>query len=209
MGVDAIMRVETSETFSDEQLCRWAWALAGAFYREPFCCDKGCLTRVGAGEIEVNLASRYYGEGYERGPITEHCAIAEWLEANIPGARVYYGDDCSDQIGPFGVAERRRLLAHFHRHGHFPYVGAFSFCPPHNAPVCPACQEPLLESGGGGDQTFWFCYGCSRKAITYPSGVHFYSEGDVFEISRQLRQQRTAATTQQQQRPPSGDPTER
>ncbi len=115
-----------------------------------------------AGEtfLEVSLMGRYYGLGYERGQLHDYIAVAEWLEYRIPEAAVWYGGDSSGICAePFNKAYRGALMAHFARHGHKPYRGAFG--DRGNGPVCGFCGPRMSSSGGGQGQTFFYCAGCS------------------------------------------------
>ena len=71
---------------------------------------------------EANLCQPYYGPGYERGDLPLFVRCAEWLESAVPGAKVWYGNDCTDEsIRPFGPVERAQLLEYYNRVGHEPY----------------------------------------------------------------------------------------
>jgi hypothetical protein len=76
--------------------------------------------------IDVHVCRDYYGVGYERGDLEWYIRLAEWLERNVVGCEVWYGNDCSDEsIKPFGPDERAALLAYFRRVGHEPYDSRF------------------------------------------------------------------------------------
>lgn len=65
--------------------------------------------------LKTSLSGRYYGPGYERGNILIYCAIAEWIEQNIPNATVFYGGDSSGVLAePFDEAARKELKAHLY-----------------------------------------------------------------------------------------------
>ena len=69
--------------------------------------------------LEVNLWTRYYGVGYERGDLMTICAVAEWCELNIPNCEVWYGGDSSGVLAaPFPEFERTKLKKHsYSQHG--------------------------------------------------------------------------------------------
>jgi hypothetical protein len=72
--------------------------------------------------FDVGVIHDYYGEGYERGDAEWFIRLAEWLERNIPGCEIWYGNDSSDEsIKPFGIAERAAFLEYFRQVGHEPY----------------------------------------------------------------------------------------
>jgi hypothetical protein len=63
--------------------------------------------------IEVNLWRAYFSPEYPRGDIGTIVRCAEWLEARLPGCRMWYGHDVDDDnIAPFPPERRRTLLAH-------------------------------------------------------------------------------------------------
>ncbi len=84
--------------------------------------DPSFLPDPAAHWYDANLFNDYYGPGYERGNLPQIVRCAEWLEAAVPGGRVWYGNDCSDEsIQPFGPPERAEAMAYYDRVGHEPY----------------------------------------------------------------------------------------
>ncbi|MEH6414078.1 hypothetical protein [Pseudomonas sp. CGJS7] len=68
--------------------------------------------------LEINLFSRYYDEDYARGDPILIAAVADWLDAQIPGCEVWYGGDSSGVLAaPFGRQRRRQLIEHARVHG--------------------------------------------------------------------------------------------
>ncbi len=61
--------------------------------------------------VEVNLWRAYFSPEYPRGDIATIVRCADWLEARLPGCRMWYGVD-DDNIAPFPPERRRALLAH-------------------------------------------------------------------------------------------------
>jgi uncharacterized RDD family membrane protein YckC len=71
--------------------------------------------------MNLNLWKNYYGLGYERGDIQFFILCAEWIEQNLPNARVYYGHDVDDEnVSPFDSVARQKLLGYFKTVGHEP-----------------------------------------------------------------------------------------
>ena len=60
--------------------------------------------------LNVNIATEYYGVGYERGHLPLLVSIAEWLEQRLPGCRVLYGEDSSGEGYPFDEPMRTALM---------------------------------------------------------------------------------------------------
>jgi hypothetical protein len=204
MGIDAQMLVKTRATVTPEQVRRWSWEMVGEFghdnfwmfgegdlalrLTDEFTQDGEPITpEPGETLIECHLDGRYYGPEYERGDAPLLISIAGWLEANIPGASVWYGGDSSGVLATlFDERAREVLLRHFVRVGHLPYQGYFGRG--ENGPMCPRCHENMLHSGGGGGETFWFCYGCPNKAISNASRQMIWSDGaDVFTKVKEFR----------------------
>lgn len=70
--------------------------------------------------VNTGLA-RYYGIGYERGPILRIITQIEWLRAQPEVIAVYYGGDTSDTPNEFTQADSIKLLFHFFKYGETPY----------------------------------------------------------------------------------------
>lgn len=154
--------------------------------------------RKGEQFIAVSLMSRFYGEGYERGPIHLHCAIAAWLESRIDGGEVWYGGDSSGCVASkFDGLARASILAHFHQHGHRPYTGGFSGFGSGTlrAPACGFCGPSMKSNGGGPDVTFYWCAGCGAQlaqdgttgAVEVVDKQKHGRDDDVFKAGNRLR----------------------
>lgn len=200
MGVDSQMLVRTHKIVTDEQIIHWAWQLHASFnvlhaahstqnYGGP---GVHALERVGEyaqdapslfpekGEtfIEVSMSCRFYGPGYERGPLPEIMAVAHWLELRIPGASVWYGGDSAGcAAAPFGYAERDRLWAHFVAVGHAPYYGGFGCNDPRM--TCDFCNgKPMhVHMWHGGDRGY-ACPGCSAHVVVDGSGAKTFVDSN-------------------------------
>lgn len=132
--------------------------------------------RAAEGEwlLTVNLWSRWYGIGYERGDLLTICAIAEWVEANIPNCEVWYGGDSSGVCAePFGREARDALKRHFYsesgrdyfahaRPGTFPTPAPCSLCIP---------EEPRFNQHGFGQNFIAVnCGGCGKSFESHDNG---------------------------------------
>lgn len=207
MGVDVEMFFRLKRKLSEKELRRLSWEMSGAIGRDTFYRDEpkglpieereeitqdGPTLTANKGEhfYRINLLCCYYGPDYERGPVLEIIAVAEWLEAHVEGAEVWYGGDSGGICAaPFRAQERAALKRHWLDHGHAPYLlawnsGIFS----KHLPTCPRCQELMINSGGGGDRRFYFCYGCENRVITSPRGQRWLKRGeDFFKVSEEVQ----------------------
>jgi hypothetical protein len=119
--------------------------------------------------LDVNLWSRYYGIGYERGDILTICAVAEWCEANIPNCEVWYGGDSSGVVAkPFPEAERAKLRKHLYS----PEGRSYRYCAaktalkgPGPCGLCPGSAR-FTESGWGRSYAAVYCGGCGKTFET-------------------------------------------
>lgn len=133
---------------------------------------------AGDGEYmyEVHLICRYYGIGYERGPLDRILSIARWIHTRLPGARVFYGGDSSGVCAKELTPEREReLWEHFCEHGGKPYHRGSMFrnmLEPKPEVICQLCKQPYEQKGGGGDGRFasFYCDGCNHYVSTNDGG---------------------------------------
>jgi len=124
------------------------------------------LPEKGEQFIEVHLAGRYYGPGYERGNLPKYISIANWLEVRIPNSSIFYGGDSSGICAePFDAKGRAKMWAHFCQYGHRPYTGAFGSFKNEGVTLCSFCKTPMTDTGGGGGDTYLYCAGCGKRRI--------------------------------------------
>src|SRR5258708_27710312 len=99
--------------------------------------------------IHIPLAGRYYGIGYERGPIIEYIMMAEFLEQLFPLCNIYYGGDSSGVLYTlFGKETRSELLQYFIKnHGRDNYLRAFD--KENDGFNCPVCDVKMIRNGWG------------------------------------------------------------
>ncbi|WP_363797173.1 hypothetical protein ABU614_18350 [Lysobacter firmicutimachus] len=68
--------------------------------------------------LQIRLSGSYYYEDYPCGDPVLHAAVADWLDAHIPGCEVWYGGDASGVLAvPFGPDRRRQLIEHARARG--------------------------------------------------------------------------------------------
>lgn len=119
--------------------------------------------------IEVHLMGRYYHEEYARGYWPTYRSIIEWLQMTFGNAsEVWYGGDSSGCVAELMTEKRLWELNQFWlHHGNKPYQNVFRSLRDGTPPKCETCGGVEMNSCGGGQgETFWFCDGCNRKAIT-------------------------------------------
>jgi hypothetical protein len=74
---------------------------------------------------EIDTLARYYGEGYERGPWPELCAVLMLLHARPDVENVWYGGDGTEDVPECPKARVQELSAHFMSNGCRPYRESF------------------------------------------------------------------------------------
>lgn len=122
-------------------------------------------TEEGKTTYRIALVCRYYGEGYERGPFLKLKALADWIEANIPGATVLYGGDCDSGLSPWPKEEREKLYEYYIKVNNRPYIYRPSFNGTLPQTGCDRCARPLTFNGGGKDKDFLYCPACHKQFI--------------------------------------------
>lgn len=124
--------------------------------------------------LSVSLWGRYYGPGYERGDPLIYCAIAEWLELNIPGCTVYYGGDCDGPMEVFDADARLTLRQHLYSLQGRAYFTGFADGSNAKPPACSLCPNNTYcgyQTGSGlnGFAAF-YCRGCDCFTSTPDGG---------------------------------------
>lgn len=185
---------------TDEQLKEWSWDLnravgASHYYVNP---EQGStsleLTRsydeppvIGKrweqdGEpieadldewfIEVSLATRYYGVGYERGDWPTIIHTAEWLEQNL-NVEVWYGGDSSGDCAElFDKAARDVLVKHALSQSGRDYYNHFESAPFKVPAPCSLCikSRSMTRHGWSANYIAVNCAGCGRSFETRDNG---------------------------------------
>lgn len=135
--------------------------------------------------LELSLSGRFYGESYERGDLLAYCAIAEWLEINIPGCEVWYGGDSSGVLArPFTSDRRNELKRHlFSRSGRDYFKRGWMRDQAHPMPpacsLCPRGQYCGSQYGAGGNYAAFHCSGCGKSCSSRDGGVTWQAEKDA------------------------------
>ncbi len=226
MGVDARMLVQLVAPIADEALTQANYRLAEAVRGQTFWLSRDkdiangeqrrALNRVNSADhlwdegggiaqtdgcwLFVSLLGRYYGPTYERGDIWRFIAIAEWLEHNFLGCRVFYGGDSGETLDLFNAGARRQMIAHWAEHGQRPYYAAMGW---HGAekpdpPMCPLCQHPATRYGTGKDFASWTCDACQRLWVWVGKDVRAFdvaADFDVFAAAKTMRTESTDGPT--------------
>lgn len=183
MGIDAEMYIITSKKLTDDQIRSLSFRAGETFGAGKFYRPKGehNISRVkgdvieqdgpdlpippGSHALRVNLCTRYYGVGYERGDLPFLIMLAAWLEEVVGECSIYYGGDSSGVLAePFDARARAKLFKHF-----CSPIGRAYFVRP-GGPPCRLCQVNMNDMGGGPGVMFWECNGCGGKLITYTDG---------------------------------------
>lgn len=145
--------------------------------------------------IKIHLWTRYYGEDYARGDWPTIRAVAEWCELRFPGAEIWYGGDSSGICAaPLTRARRDQLNEFYLTKGRKPYTrdrGWDSVFAGGQTLACPICKVGMITCGGGQGDTFWYCDGCDKKAVTSPAGTQWLKHGVGF-FDRHKEQQATS-----------------
>jgi hypothetical protein len=134
--------------------------------------------------LKISLMGRYYGPGYERGDILSYCAIAEWLEQNIPGCEVWYGGDSSGCCAePFGAEERAAMKAHLFSKNGRDYFNSWDMGEPLGAkpPACGLCPGGVYcgsKFGFGASYSAWSCGGCGKSVESRDGGATWQKQED-------------------------------
>jgi hypothetical protein len=124
--------------------------------------------------LRVYIASRFYGDGYERGNLPLILAVAAFLREATHG-EVWYGGDSSGVCAELlDDARRRELWAHFVAVQHEPYENGMRWDRDDNIPNqhCTFCNAPMRRYGGGSGGLYapFFCCGCGADIETRDGG---------------------------------------
>jgi hypothetical protein len=144
--------------------------------------------------IKVHLWTRYYGEDYARGNWPIIRVTAEWLAMRFPAGEVWYGGDSSGICAEHLTAERLATLNNFflssgrrtYTRYDSPFRSARGSC------ECLTCRQPMIDTGGGQGQQFWFCDGCGAEAVTAAGhepyrGKRSRDEHSIFKLADEAR----------------------
>jgi hypothetical protein len=131
--------------------------------------------------LELSLFGRYYGPGYERGDILTYCAIAEWLEVNIPGCEVWYGGDSSGVLAElFDDKKRAELRRHLYSEQGRDYYKSWGNRTEYGTPpacsLCPGGEYRGERFGTGQGYASFHCAGCGKSMQTRDRGCTWTEE---------------------------------
>lgn len=134
--------------------------------------------------LELSLMGRYYGEGYERGDLLTYCAIAEWLEINVPGCVVLYGGDSSGVCAePFDADRRMQLKRHLYSQSGRDYFNRGWMTEqggpkPKACSRCPGGNYCGSQFGTGTSYAAFHCPGCGDSVETRDHGASWQKKAN-------------------------------
>lgn len=123
--------------------------------------------------IEVNLWSRFYGEGYERGDWQTIVAVGQWLEQNIGGEVWYGGDSSGVEATPFGRSEREAMVRLGLSANGRDHYARFSQGESYPTPTpCKLCVKDrgMNRYGFGQNYVAVHCNGCGKNFTSRDNG---------------------------------------
>ena len=109
---------------------------------------------------EIDSLSRYYGQGYARGPGLTIAAVLLYL--NRKGFDVFYGGDCSDELPKVDLRDSQELLDYYLDNGNMGYSISLSRDDDMSV-LCDYCEQPMERYGWGGNYAAYICKGCDRN----------------------------------------------
>lgn len=138
---------------------------------EPYSADdvvyNGIVAKGNEQFIEVNVWSRYYGEGYPRGDWKLLYFVILWCLYNIPSCEVWYGGDDSEDMEQMTPEVLASMSRYYLTTGHDEY---FKFAK--GQYKCEFCGIGVEASGGGGDHKFFRCNSCGGHWILKSDGFY-------------------------------------
>jgi hypothetical protein len=152
------------------------------WFEEEYSCFDG--PRLGLRNmVRVKIWSRYYGEGYERGPGLQLAAAMLVLLSQPDVDRVFYGGDSSGIEGEDYTRERvHELIDYYCRFGHESYRRpGFQ---PHGErtgepPKCTYCHIEMIRSGYGQHFASFFCSGCGETLKLGDADYDKWTDGSL------------------------------
>lgn len=192
MGVDAIVYCHIPREVTDDEIHRVAVVAQISLGRSVLWidddADRMSLHRVsrktvrmpeapkGGTWIDVSTMARYYGVGYERGPILEIIALRDLMLHHWPDATVYYGGDSDVGVAPMTDEVVASLKAHlFGGEGrdYFMYGGDRG-----RRFDCPRCRTPTSAPMSGNGGRGHRCLSCGWSWFISSSGEVTPTERD-------------------------------
>jgi hypothetical protein len=188
MGIDACMYVKVPYYMSKEDITQLSYAAGVSFGHEHFCRYTGehnisvITVSTQSTTLRVNLWTRYYGPGYERGNCALLVTLAEWLERAIPGCTVLYGGDVDvEEAEIFDKEARSKLLDHLASPNGRAYFTQRLFEGNIAGPICVLCNAKMVQynSGPGPYCGTFSCGGCGVVLETKDGGRTFSNKEDA------------------------------
>lgn len=137
----------------------------------------------------VSLYSRYYGEGYERGPGLELAGIVYFLASQPDVIEVRYGGDSSGTHGEvYDQKKALELFEKFCRDGQLPYQAYFDTARDRKGetrPDCSYCELPMIRNGYGGSYAAFYCAGCGESLTLRDEEFKKWSDGLAYVGERE------------------------
>ena len=201
MGVDAVIRVVVNDPLDAVAMRQVSADLVEAFGERHFWLwrpgeydaypdgrhainavepDDGDFGLSGAQVLDVNVSSRYYGPGYERGNWPLIDGVCQWLGLRLPAAQVFYGGDSGSELALVTPEFREFMWRHFTAVGHTPYREMFTY--EVGKRCCAFCADRPMEHygfGGGGLYAAWRCGGCGLDEVTRDGGLTWMLKKDA------------------------------
>lgn len=174
MGIDAEMTVHSPMLTDDVVVRRLAYELCSAVGPENFWIDRErghhALALIAPQTVEVNLAGRYYGPGYERGSWPTYAAIMRFFRLRLPDCALRYGGDSDGEIQIFTERDEQDMWQHWAQYQGRPYRVYFDHTEDGiERPTCSLCQEPMVRNGWGAGFGSFFCF-CGYGLATRDGG---------------------------------------
>lgn len=134
--------------------------------------NRGCLTKhvpkvphVPETLLEVSTAMRYYGPGYERGPLVVILAMASYLGRF---GTVYYGSDGDARLRALDAEYRDELWQHFVGPDGLAYRFGSRWDPAQL--ICDWCQIRMADVMSRGSDRGYVCLSCDYRCVRFADG---------------------------------------
>lgn len=120
---------------------------------------------------EIEMMSRYYGVGYERGDGLQISGLLLYLTREHKELSVFYGGD-SGTLSRYSEEDALDLLNYFLKEGNLPYANR----PESISPSCSFCDIPMSRYGFGGSYAAFKCSGCGGEIGYSGNEYHLWAD---------------------------------